>query len=195
MRLNVTNISSLKWLLGFPFIMWKLPLNQTWNWHWLTNRTTCMSSKTHIDKPDWSELQESLQLLVFWKWDMMAAVSHANKSQENVHRESIVDTLKPRQNGHHFADDSFNWIFFNENASISIKIPLKCFPDGPINHIPASVHIMAWRRSGDKQWLGAVQATSHYLNQWWLDYWRIFVSLGLNELRTTLWLFKTICHW
>ena len=31
-------------------------------------------------------------------------------------------------------------------------------------------------------WLGAVQATSHYLDQWWLVYWRIYASLGLNEL-------------
>ena len=31
-------------------------------------------------------------------------------------------------------------------------------------------------------WLGADQATSHYLNQWWLDYRRIYASLGLNEL-------------
>ena len=28
----------------------------------------------------------------------------------------------------------------------------------------------------------ADQATSHYLNQWWLAYWRTYVSLGLNEL-------------
>ena len=33
-----------------------------------------------------------------------------------------------------------------------------------------------------RQWLGAFQATSHYLNRWWLVYWRIYVSLGLNEL-------------
>ena len=26
------------------------------------------------------------------------------------------------------------------------------------------------------------QATSHHLNQWWLVYWRIYVSLGLHEL-------------
>ena len=32
-----------------------------------------------------------------------------------------------------------------------------------------------------RQWLGAVQATSHYLNQWWLIYRRINASLGLNE--------------
>ena len=33
------------------------------------------------------------------------------------------------------------------------------------------------------QWLGAVKATSHYLNQWWLVYRRIYASLGLNELK------------
>ena len=31
-------------------------------------------------------------------------------------------------------------------------------------------------------WLGTDQATSHYLNQWWSDYQRIFASFGLNEL-------------
>ena len=33
-----------------------------------------------------------------------------------------------------------------------------------------------------RKWLGAVQATSHYLNQWWLGYWSIYASLGLDEL-------------
>ena len=33
-----------------------------------------------------------------------------------------------------------------------------------------------------RQWLGAGQATSHYLNQWWLVYWCIYESLCLNEL-------------
>ena len=32
-------------------------------------------------------------------------------------------------------------------------------------------------------WLGAVQATSHYLKQWWLYYRRIYASRGLDELR------------
>ena len=31
-------------------------------------------------------------------------------------------------------------------------------------------------------WLGADQATNHYLDQWWLDYRCIYASLGLNEL-------------
>ena len=34
-----------------------------------------------------------------------------------------------------------------------------------------------------RQWLGAVQTTRHSLNQWWLDYRRIYASFGLNELR------------
>ena len=31
-----------------------------------------------------------------------------------------------------------------------------------------------------RKWLGADQATSHYLKQWWLVYRRIYASLGLN---------------
>ena len=53
---------------------------------------------------------------------------------------------------------------------------------GPINNIPTLVQVMAWRRPGAKPL--SEQAPSHYLNQWWLDYRRIYASLGLNELRT-----------
>ena len=61
-----------------------------------------------------------------------------------------VNTLRPRQNVRHFADDIFKCIFFNENVWIPIKISLKFVPKGPINNIPALVQIMAWRRPGDK---------------------------------------------
>ena len=61
-----------------------------------------------------------------------------------------LKTLRPRQNGHHFADDTFKRVFVNGNVEISIKISLKIVPKGPINNIPALVQIMAWRRSGDK---------------------------------------------
>ena len=61
-----------------------------------------------------------------------------------------INTLRPRQNGRHFADDTFKRIFLNENVIISIKISLKFVPKGPINTIPALVQIMAWRRPGDK---------------------------------------------
>ena len=61
-----------------------------------------------------------------------------------------INTLRPRQNGCHFADDISKCIFLNENAWIPIKISLKFVPQGPINNIPALVQIMAWRRPGDK---------------------------------------------
>ena len=61
-----------------------------------------------------------------------------------------INPLRPRQNGRHFADDTLNRIFLNENVKISIKISLKFVPWGPINNIPALVQIMAWRRPGDK---------------------------------------------
>ena len=60
------------------------------------------------------------------------------------------NTLRPRQNGRHFPDDIFKWIFLNENVWISNKISLKFVPKVPINNIPALVQILAWRRSGDK---------------------------------------------
>ena len=61
-----------------------------------------------------------------------------------------VNTLRPRQNGRHFPDNIFKWIFLNENVWISINISLKFVPRGPINNIPTLVQVMAWRRPGDK---------------------------------------------
>ena len=61
-----------------------------------------------------------------------------------------LNSLRPRQNGCHFADDIFKCIFLNKNEWISLKISLKFVPKVPINNIPALVQIMAWRRPGDK---------------------------------------------
>ena len=72
-----------------------------------------------------------------------------------------------------FLDDIFKCICLNEDVLIPIKISRKFVPHGPINNIPALVHIMAWHQPGDKL---------YYLNQWWLVYWCIYASLGFNEL-------------
>ena len=77
------------------------------------------------------------------------------------------NSLRPRQNGRHFADDIFKCIFLNENIWIPIKMSLKFVSEGPINNIPALVQVMAWCRTGDKPL--SVQR-------------RIYASLGLNEL-------------
>ena len=48
-----------------------------------------------------------------------------------------ANSLRPRQDGRNFADDTFQRIFLNENVRISIKIPLKFVPKGQINNILA----------------------------------------------------------
>ena len=62
----------------------------------------------------------------------------------------LFNSLRPGQNGRHFPDDIFKWIFLNENKLISINISLKFVRKGLINNIPALVLIMALRRPGDK---------------------------------------------
>ena len=84
----------------------------------------------------------------------------------------VNNTLRPRQNGRRFPDDIFKCIFLNENVLILMKIPLKFVPKGPINDIPALVQKMAWHRSGDKPLSEPMM----------VSYWRIYASLGLNEL-------------
>ena len=80
----------------------------------------------------------------------------------------ILNTLRPRQNGRHFPNDTFKWIFLNENLRIVIKISLKLIPKVPINTIPALILMII---------------LNPYLNQRWLIYWRIYASLCLSELK------------
>ena len=69
-----------------------------------------------------------------------------------MHPPSIdyFNTLRPRQNGRHFPDDIFQWIFLNENVWISIYISVKFVPGCPIKNIPTLVQVRAGRRPGDK---------------------------------------------
>ena len=84
-----------------------------------------------------------------------------------------INTLRLRQNGRHFADDIFKWIFLNENMWILIHISLKFVPKGQISNIPAMVQIMVWRRSGDKP-LSEPMMVSLLMH--------IYASLSLNVL-------------
>ena len=63
-------------------------------------------------------------------------------------------------------------IHFREwNFFILIRISLKFVPRAPINNIPALIG-SAW------------PASSHCHIRLWLVYWRIYASLGLNELKS-----------
>ena len=75
------------------------------------------------------------------------------------HITHILNTLRQRKIGCHFADDIFKYIFLNEIVWIPIKISLKSVPECPINNIPALVQIMAWRRPGDKPSSGPIMVS------------------------------------
>ena len=82
-----------------------------------------------------------------WSCYMIMVIGTVQPSLRNFLQ---LNTLRPRQNGRHFPDGIFKWIFLNEIILILIKISLTFVPRGRINNIPALVQIMAWRRSGDK---------------------------------------------
>ena len=83
-------------------------------------------------------------------------------SKPDTYRTTIansVNTLRPRQNGYHFADNIFKYVFVNENVRISIKISLKFVPKSPFNNISALVEIMAWHRPGTKPISGPMKVS------------------------------------
>ena len=99
---------------------------------------------------------------------------------------SHINTLGPRQNGHHLTDDTFKRIFLNENVRISIQISLEFVPESQINNIPALVQIMACRLVGAKplsepmmvrllthmcvtrpQWVNGISVPRYLQPHWW----------------------------
>ena len=89
-------------------------------------------------------------------WCCQATIHYLNQYWLNslsacgVTRPQWVNSSHHGQNGCHFADNIFKCTFMNEKFYILIRISLKFVPQGPIDNIPASVRIMAWRRLGYK---------------------------------------------
>ena len=69
---------------------------------------------------------------------------------KNKMRTVIINTLRPTQNGCHFANDIFKCISLNENVQISSKISLRVVPKDPINNMSLLVQVMAWCWQGNK---------------------------------------------
>ena len=105
-------------------------------------KTTARGYKKHLNFWDLVRLILEVLRYVVWEW-------YWNLRWPQT-KSSWIDTLRPRQNRRHFADDIFKCILLNENVWIPIKISLKFVPQGPINNIPSLVQTMAWRRPGDK---------------------------------------------
>ena len=129
---------------------------------------------------------------------------------------NLFNTLRPRQNGRHLADDILKCIFLNENVWVSIKISLKFVPKGPINNIPALVQIMASCRPGDKPLSGPVVVSSlthicvtrpQWVNNWQVIREPVYVCLwsgtkcccdapseGLRDHPSFPWLLSANCR-
>ena len=73
------------------------------------------------------------------------------------------NTLRSRQNGRYFTDGIFKRIFVNENVWIAVDISLK-FIDSDNGFAPTRRQAIIWIKDG-------------------LVYWRIYASLGPNELK------------
>ena len=63
-----------------------------------------------------------------------------------------MNIFKTKQDGHHFADDIFKYMFMTENVCtlIEIEISLKIAPLVSLEYDTASVSIVASRRIGNK---------------------------------------------
>ena len=89
-------------------------------------------------------------------------------------KNDYINIMRPRQqNCPRFADDTYKCIFFNEIYEFRLRLHWSLFL---VFKLTISYH---WPR----QWLDLDQETSDYPNQWWLIDWRIYASLGLNELK------------
>ena len=99
----------------------------------------------------------SIILIIFNYIDSLSGSSTSLICMSNVHNGTMqrwrmhscggviyINTLRLRQNYHHFADSIFECISMNENALILIKILLKFVPRVQIENMPALVQIMAW---------------------------------------------------
>ena len=87
--------------------------------------------------------------------------------------------LTPRQNGRHFADDIFMYIFLNENNWIPINISPKFVSNGPISNIPTLVHIMVWHRPGTKPLSEPIIISSPtHISVTWPRWVKILVAMG-----------------
>ena len=93
------------------------------------------------------------------KWSGKLDIAYRIAGTEVKHWSYVwtLNSLRPRQNGRHYADDNFKCIFLNENYEFWIRFHRIMFPRVQL----------AINKHWFRQWLGVEQGTSHCLNQWW----------------------------
>ena len=151
------------WVRNLPEVLlfsslYRVTFNRDMSNAYSKYRAQVSRDRDGLNEPDWI-----LRSLTFpwWALDILDKPTrhtaycpscwwHGNANVSGFLKQQSFNSLRPRPNRRHFADDILKCIFLNENVWISIKISLKFVPKGPINNIPALVQIMAWRRPGEK---------------------------------------------
>ena len=141
-----------------------------------------------------------IRLTIFWTRSnpIRFGKSHLNFCMHYSDRSTpeceLLNTLRLRQNGRHFAD-VYKCTSLNENVQISITISWKFVPQGQINNIPALVQIKAWRRPGNKPLSGPmlVSLLTHICITWphWINVKRMGIRFKHN---TVLWM-TMLTYW
>ena len=121
----------------YLFIPSKILLNNSLNsedalWHhkiWSTNWQQAITrtnyAKLIVNWTFGNKLNSEFDLKIFYQ---EISFENAGLKMSFSFRPQCVNSLSPKQNGHHFADNAFKCIFLNENFSISTNISLKCVP-------------------------------------------------------------------
>ena len=125
----------------------------------------------------------------------MNSVSHITVTQQS----SIslpcmyIITLRPRQNGRHFADDTFKRIFLIENVRISIEISLKFVPKGdkPLSE-PIMVRLLTHICVTRPQWV-IQSSVSRLIAYKLLDRPDGFIEIGERQRDVWIASFKISC--
>ena len=92
---------------------------------------------------------ESTKISLVWK-DRALAVLSLESNMDQFPSVGGINTLRLRQNGHHFTDNIFKCISLNEKFWILSKISLKYIPYGLIDNIGALVQVITRHWAGDK---------------------------------------------
>ena len=119
-------------------------IKQTWWMLCLTNSSIIKNQsvwRKSYKGIKWSIFLKNFQYSLLWFTDLICSV---------FHHFLPVNSSPCGQNGHHFADNIFWHIFWNEKVISWIKISLKFVHKGPIDKSPSLIQIMAWRRIGDR---------------------------------------------
>ena len=107
------------------------------------------------------------------EWDRVISCPPCSDPSPSSFPNTSLNTLRPQQDGCHFADGILKCVLLTENSCILILISLNCVPKGPVNH---KAHTGLDNGFAANRWHAFIWTNDD------LVYWYIYASLGLNEL-------------